>query len=79
MSEGACGHAFPKVNASLTVGEALVIATGALKRREPTGGWAKGMPSQRSVPLPVLWPLKVPEVVRTTKDGLDASVTAKAV
>lgn len=50
------------------------MGTGALKRREPVGGWAKGIPSQLSVTLETVWPRKVPEVKRSCK-GSEAAAT----
>lgn len=55
-----CGHAFPNCEASLIALEVSVIGTGALKRRLPTGGWAKGIPKNVSVPFGVASPRKVP-------------------
>ena len=45
-----------------------MIGMGALKRKEPTGDFAKGIPSQRSVPFTADdSPTKPPEVRRTSK------------
>ena len=67
--EGTWGHTPPKSDAVFTDVEGRVIATGALNRREPIGGWANGIPSQRSVPLLIGRPLKVPEVRRTVSES----------
>ena len=40
---------------------------GALKRREPTGASAKGIPSHCSIPDVFATPLNVPEVVLTSR------------
>lgn len=42
-----------------------MIATGALKRRLPTGGWAKGIPRNLSGPLGCVTPRNTP-VLRLT-------------
>ena len=67
LLDGTCGHAFPNVEAFFTPNAGLTIGTGDLKRSEPTGGWANGTPSQRSMPPDTDRPLKVPAVVRTSR------------
>ena len=72
LLEGGWGQAFPKFEAILTLSEGMVIGTGALNLRLPTGASAYGSPSQRSVPFDVLIPWNFP-LVRLSRSVLEAS------
>ena len=61
-SEGSCGHISPNASASMTP-SAGVGGCGACQRRAPTGGRAKGTPSQARAPLWSMNPTTSPDSV----------------
>ena len=61
-SDGNCGHISPNASASMTP-SAGIGGRGACQRRAPTGGRAKGTPSQARAPLASMNPTTSPDSV----------------